>query len=115
MSHQVEPIRRVCRDCGETFVISPEEREFFAALACQYPDQPWKLPNACTPCRSARRRARETVTASIGDDVTLRCVRCGADFVFRSRDREYYAAQGFRFPRRCPLCRQEDRASGESM
>jgi phytol kinase len=78
--------------------------ELFARLAREQPDVPWTLPRTCTPCRAARRRAHETVRGDEGD-LMLRCVVCGDDFPFGSRDREYYTRKGFRYPRRCPRCR----------
>ncbi len=39
-------------------------------------------------------------------DKTLKCVDCGADFVFTTGEQEFYASQGFTSePRRCPSCR----------
>lgn len=39
-------------------------------------------------------------------DKTLKCVDCGADFVFTTGEQEFYASQGFTSePRRCPGCR----------
>jgi CxxC-x17-CxxC domain-containing protein len=46
-------------------------------------------------------------------DKALRCVACGADFVFSAREQEFHASKGFtNEPRRCQACRQARRASG---
>jgi CxxC-x17-CxxC domain-containing protein len=46
-------------------------------------------------------------------DKALRCVACGADFVFTAREQAFHASKGFtNEPRRCSGCRQARRASG---
>jgi hypothetical protein len=95
---------RICTDCGRSFVIEAAEVAFLEDLARKNYWSALHLPKRCVACRSERRCAQETVTAD-GEDLTVRCVECGADFEFRSRDRQFYAARGFRFPRRCPACR----------
>jgi CxxC-x17-CxxC domain-containing protein len=46
-------------------------------------------------------------------DKALRCVACGADFVFTAREQAFHASKGFtNEPRRCQNCRQARRASG---
>ena len=46
-------------------------------------------------------------------DKALRCVSCGADFVFTAREQEHHAAKGFaNEPRRCLGCRQARRGGG---
>ena len=103
-----DPMTRVCRDCRQPFTIGAEELAFFEQRARDDPDVPWVLPRRCTSCRMARRAARETVRVDEGD-LMLRCVLCGAEFSFRSRDREFYAERSFRLPRRCPRCRSVER------
>ncbi len=47
-------------------------------------------------------------------DKALRCVACGAEFVFTVREQEFHAAKGFtNEPRRCQSCRQARRSSGD--
>jgi hypothetical protein len=104
----MEPITRTCRECGQVFTIGPGELELLERLAHEQQWNTVELPKRCTPCRAARRRLRETVTGTEGD-LTLRCVACGVDFAFRSRDREYYASHNYQFPRRCPACRTANR------
>jgi hypothetical protein len=99
-----EPTTRVCLECGAAFTIDAGELAFLEAKAALNPyAPPWRLPKRCTPCRMARRRERETVTA--GEPITLRCANCGEDFPFGSRDRQFYAERAYRYPRRCPACR----------
>ena len=44
-------------------------------------------------------------------DKILKCIDCGADFVFTAGEQEYYAQKGFtNEPRRCPSCRQARKA-----
>ena len=46
-------------------------------------------------------------------DKALRCVACGAEFVFTVREQEFHASKGFtNEPRRCQSCRQARRSSG---
>ncbi len=42
----------VCRECGQTFVFTAGEQEFFASLGFQ------NLPARCPSCRAARRKTR---------------------------------------------------------
>ena len=53
-----EPVERTCRDCGQVFVVSDRELEFFRDMARQYPQgdgRGWQLPARCLPCRRWRR------------------------------------------------------------
>ena len=44
-------------------------------------------------------------------DKALRCVACGADFVFSAREQEFYQSKGFENdPARCPECRTARKA-----
>jgi CxxC-x17-CxxC domain-containing protein len=43
-------------------------------------------------------------------DKTLKCVDCGADFVFSAGQQEFFASKGFtNEPKRCPGCREAKR------
>ena len=94
---------RVCRACGQPFVISAEEFAWWARFS-EHTGRPWHLPTACAPCRAARRQARLTVVDD-GCEESLTCVVCGAGFRFGTQDKAYYAARGFQRPRRCRACR----------
>ena len=98
---------RTCPDCQRTFELTPGELAFFEALAAGLEGE-WKLPRRCTDCRAARRRAQESVQAD-DPDVWLTCIECGDGFIFGGRDRDDFARQGWRRPRRCRPCRQGSR------
>jgi hypothetical protein len=44
-------------------------------------------------------------------DKTLKCVDCGADFVFTERDQAFFAQKGFTEPKRCRPCRDVKKQS----
>lgn len=46
-------------------------------------------------------------------DKTLSCKDCGRDFVFRAKDQEFFARQGFTDPKRCKPCRDLRKAEKE--
>jgi len=101
----IEPITRRCKVCRRPFTIEAAEVALHASLARQHPDVDWSLPQRCTPCRAARRQARYAVVDD-GDDEVRRCERCGRDYVFGGRDKQYWARQGWTRPRHCRPCRQ---------
>lgn len=101
-------IPRVCRDCGASFQITAEEQALFRELAATKTDTDWQLPNRCSPCRQARRLARERAIDD-GTDEMVRCIDCKTEFLYGSRDKSFYARQGWRRPRRCRLCREAHR------
>lgn len=41
----------------------------------------------------------------MAQDVMVRCVDCGAEFEFTTREQLYYQDQGWDSPRRCKACR----------
>ena len=44
-------------------------------------------------------------------DKTLKCVDCGAEFIFTAREQEFYAEKGFQNePKRCKPCRDAKKA-----
>lgn len=47
------------------------------------------------------------------EDKTLKCVECGAAFVFTAADQEFFQEKGYRNePKRCPTCREKRRSQG---
>ena len=47
-------------------------------------------------------------------DKTIKCVDCGADFVFTEREQEWYREKGLTHePRRCKNCRSTRKTGGE--
>lgn len=50
----------------------------------------------------------------IFEDITLRCVECGEEFVFTAGEQSFYADKGLlNEPRRCPTCRELRRQKRE--
>lgn len=43
------------------------------------------------------------------EDIKLKCVDCGSDFIIESGEREFYRKKGLYLPKRCPSCRRERR------
>jgi CxxC-x17-CxxC domain-containing protein len=46
-----------------------------------------------------------------GQDKTIACVDCGAQFVFSGRDQAFYQERGYQTPRRCKGCRDKRKSS----
>ncbi len=45
-------------------------------------------------------------------DKTLKCVDCGADFIFSASEQEFYQSKGFvNEPKRCGECRSQHKAN----
>lgn len=44
-------IKKICKDCKEEFIITPEDQEFYKNLG-------YELPVRCKACRHKRRVAR---------------------------------------------------------
>lgn len=105
------PVRRMCADCGQPFVIGAEEQRWFQNLAAQRPDLSVVWPNRCTLCRFERRRALLAVVDD-GIDEQLECSSCGCSFAFGGRDKQFWAQRGWLRPRRCRPCRAAARAAG---
>lgn len=51
-----EPISFTCKDCGNGFVITPEEQRYFKSMG-------YELPKRCLPCRQARKNAKKSAEA----------------------------------------------------
>lgn len=48
------------------------------------------------------------------EDVTLKCVDCGKEFVLTGGERKYFAEKGFCEPKRCPDCRHARKLAREA-
>jgi len=98
-------VRLVCIDCGCSFTVTAGEQT--SRLA-------WQLPLRCVECRKSNRavRAADGVFDD-GTDVILSCVNCGHTFVFGGRDKAFFAARGYKLPKRCRPCRGVLRALDE--
>ena len=81
-----------CRDCGETFVFSSGEQEFFASKGLV------NDPQRCVSCRSAAKRARSATPSGAREYHAAICSGCGGQAVvpFAPRnDRPIYCSTCF--------------------
>jgi CxxC-x17-CxxC domain-containing protein len=82
-----------CRDCGESFVFSAGEQEFFATKGLT------NDPQRCPTCRTAAKRARDTgAQAGSREYHAALCSSCGGQAVvpFQPRnDRPIYCSTCF--------------------
>ena len=82
-----------CRDCGESFVFSSGEQEFFATKGLA------NDPQRCPACRAAAKRARDTGAPAGGREYHAAvCSSCGGQAVvpFQPRnDRPIYCSTCF--------------------
>lgn len=82
-----------CRDCGESFVFSSGEQEFFATKGLV------NDPQRCPTCRAAAKRARDTgAPAGNREYHAALCSSCGGQAVvpFQPRnDRPIYCSSCF--------------------
>lgn len=66
----------VCRDCGEEFIFSAGEQEFYAEKGFQ------NEPTRCRNCRKARKAARSEAEAQPTTErvrYAIVCANCGAN------------------------------------
>ena len=61
----------VCKDCGNEFVFTAGEQEFYAERGFE------NEPKSCKPCRDAKKASRRANRV----EVTITCDRCGAEDV----------------------------------
>jgi len=62
-----------CRDCGQSFLFSVGEQEFFQAKGLQ------NIPGRCPSCRAAYKQARGFVETSSRDYHLTTCAGCGQE------------------------------------
>ncbi len=80
----------VCKDCGQEFVFTAREQEFYAEKGFE------NEPQRCKPCRDARKNAARGGERQMYDAV---CSACGAtcQVPFQPReDRPVYCSDCFR-------------------
>jgi len=85
----------VCRDCGNEFVFTTGEQEFYLSRGLE------NEPSRCTECRSSRRRERQDSYNRPRQMYTVTCASCGQETTvpFEPREgrpvycRECYAKQ----------------------
>lgn len=51
-----EPISSTCKDCGKSFIITPEEQRYFKSMG-------FELPKRCQDCRRIRKEAKKAAEA----------------------------------------------------
>ncbi|MBE6931750.1 MAG: zinc-binding protein [Ruminococcaceae bacterium] len=61
----------VCKDCGQEFVFSASEQEFYAEKGFE------NEPQRCRSCRMARKQARGTATGGARQLFDAVCAECG--------------------------------------
>lgn len=78
-----------CRDCGQPFVFTPGEQEFYTEKGLQ------NEPQRCPSCRLVRRRERTAGASGPREMTAVTCAKCGVattvPFVPR-RDRPVYCS-----------------------
>jgi len=72
----------VCRDCGQEFVFTTGEQEFYLSRGLQ------NEPGRCPECRSARRRERRGSYGQPRQMYTVTCADCGAETTVPFEPRE---------------------------
>ncbi len=48
-------------------------------------------------------------------DIQLKCVTCGREFIFTAKEQEFFQSKGFREPRHCRECRQRRKQERERL
>ena len=97
----------------------PASERSGASYDSSFIDSPTGLPGAAAAAAavSASSAAGRAATACLADpssphasaassDGQRLCIDCGENWMFESRDREFFAAKGFHVPRRCGKCRR---------
>jgi len=62
-----------CRDCGQEFVFTVGEQEFYQSHGLQ------NDPSRCSTCRQTRRRSRNSDGGRPREMHTVTCAGCGAE------------------------------------
>lgn len=81
-----EPIEKVCKRCGKSFVIPPYEQKLDD-------EKGFDLPIRCAECREEMRKKIE-----------LTCIDCNKVFTITQGKKEAMEAKGLIIPKRCPVC-----------
>ena len=72
----------VCRDCGQEFVFTIGEQEFYESHGLQ------NEPSRCPECRSVRRRERREGYYRPRETYTVVCADCGVETTVPFQPRE---------------------------
>ncbi len=90
----------VCKDCGNEFVWTAGEQQFFAERGLT------NQPVRCKDCRSNRNS-----TEPSEDDKTIVCKDCENEFVWTAGEQKFFAERGLtNQPVRCKPCRNKKNA-----
>jgi len=47
------------------------------------------------------------------NDIEIKCIGCGKNFIFTTRDQDFYAEKGYSDPKRCYSCRKAKKLERE--
>lgn len=72
----------VCRDCGQNFVFTTGEQEFYASRGLQ------NEPGRCPDCRAARRKGRWDSSNQPRQMYNVICAECGQETTVPFEPRE---------------------------
>jgi CxxC-x17-CxxC domain-containing protein len=72
----------VCRDCGQEFVFSSGEQEFYQSHGLQ------NEPSRCPECRTVKRKERFGDSRQPRQMFTVTCAECGAETTVPFEPRE---------------------------
>jgi len=72
----------VCRDCGQEFIFTTGEQEFYLSHGLQ------NEPSRCPECRAARRRERQGGYGQLRQTYTVICADCGCETTVPFKPRE---------------------------
>jgi hypothetical protein len=97
--------RYICCDCGQAFVVTPDERRRLREIGQRHGFR-FKEPRRCYPCRRAKRRAQRVFRRPTETPIALTCGVCGETFVFSTQQQAEFARRGFCLPYRCPAHRR---------
>ena len=81
-----EPIEKVCKRCGKSFIIPPYEQKLDDVKG-------FDLPLRCPECRELMRKK-----------IAITCVDCNNVFTITQGKKEAMEAKGLIIPKRCPVC-----------
>lgn len=81
-----EPIEKVCKRCGKSFIIPPYEQKLDD-------EKGFDLPLRCPECRELMRKK-----------IAITCVDCNNVFTITQGKKEAMEAKGLIIPKRCPVC-----------
>jgi len=90
-----------CRDCGQEFVFTTGEQEFYLSRGLQ------NEPSRCPECRAARRRERRGSYGQPRQMYTVTCAGCGVETTVPFEPREGR-------PVYCRDCYAKQRESGQA-